>query len=68
MELDCVKAKSKLGWNPIWNLNSALEKTVEWYKAYYNHDAMINTTIRQIHEYEELVKKGTNQQNELQIL
>lgn len=68
LKLDCSKAKLKLGWNPIWNLNGALEKTVEWYKAYYNHDAMINTTIRQIREYEEYVKKGINQQYELQIL
>src|SRR6202022_1014863 len=34
LNLDCTKAKAELGWEPRWNLNSALEATVRWYKAY----------------------------------
>jgi len=68
LKLDCSKAKTKLDWYPIWDLNHALRKTVEWYKAYYNQENMINITLRQIRTYEESVQKEMNQQYELQIL
>lgn len=57
LELDCSKAKSKLGWYPRWNLEIALEKTIDWYKAYCNHKDMLNVTIDQIQSYEESIKK-----------
>lgn len=53
LKLDCSKAKSKLGWYPQWDLELSLEKTVNWYKAYFNHEDMLNITINQIHSYEE---------------
>lgn len=52
LKLDCSKAKSKLGWHPQWDLNLSLEKTIEWYKAYYNNEDMLNITINQIKSYE----------------
>jgi CDP-glucose 4,6-dehydratase len=68
LKLDCFKAKLKLGWYPLWNLNYALKKTVEWYRDYYNHETMIDATLRQIHEYEEGIHKEISQRYELQIL
>jgi CDP-glucose 4,6-dehydratase len=57
LKLDCSKAKSKLGWHPQWNLNLSLEKTIEWYKAYYNKEDMLNITINQIKNYEKCIQE-----------
>jgi len=57
LKLDCSKAKSKLGWYPQWDLKLSLEKTIEWYKAYYNHEDMVNMTIDQIQSYEKCIQK-----------
>lgn len=34
LKLDCSKLKSVFGWKPRWDLNTALEKAVEWYKCW----------------------------------
>lgn len=34
LKLDCSKMKSVFSWNPVWNIEQAIEKTVEWYKGY----------------------------------
>jgi CDP-glucose 4,6-dehydratase len=39
LKLDCSKAKAWLGWEPRWNLNSALGATVQWYKAYQSQQS-----------------------------
>jgi len=57
LKLDCSKAKSKLDWHPRWNLKLALDKTIEWYKAYCNHEDMLNITINQIKSYEKCIQK-----------
>lgn len=67
LKLDSSKAKSNLGWSPMWDLHYALTKTVEWYKAYYSYEPMVNTTIKQIREYEESIYNKINQY-ELQVL
>ncbi|MBT9145439.1 MAG: CDP-glucose 4,6-dehydratase [candidate division WS2 bacterium] len=56
LKLECSKAKSKLGWHPKWNLKVGLEKTIEWYKAYCNHQDMLNITINQIKSYENIFR------------
>jgi CDP-glucose 4,6-dehydratase len=33
LKLDCAKAKALLGWNPRWNIKTAVEKTVEFAQA-----------------------------------
>jgi len=35
--LDSAKAKSHLGWRPVWTLHTALAKTAEWYRSYYQN-------------------------------
>jgi len=35
LKLDCSKAKSLLAWRPVWDAQTALSKTVTWYKDYY---------------------------------
>lgn len=34
LKLDCSKLKSTFGWKPRWNLDKAVEKTVEWTKCW----------------------------------
>jgi len=59
LRLDCSKAQARLGWRSIWNLSTALEKTIEWYKAYYDFQDMKNVSYRQIEDYErKLSEKG----------
>lgn len=34
LKLDCSKLKSVFGWRPVWNVETAMEKIVEWTVAY----------------------------------
>lgn len=34
LKLDNAKAKHALGWHPVWGVNEAIEKTVEWTRAW----------------------------------
>jgi CDP-glucose 4,6-dehydratase len=47
--LDNSKAVHKLGWKPLWNSEQAIEKTVEWYKNFYQEDKVL--TKKNIEEY-----------------
>lgn len=51
LKLDCSKAKSVLKWYPIWGIDTALQKTVEWYKAYADKRDLTDVTDKQIKEY-----------------
>jgi len=37
LKLDCSKAHIKLKWHNVWNITTAFEKAVTWYKNYYNN-------------------------------
>jgi len=49
--LDSSKAKKILDWKPRWNLEKALIKTVDWYRAYEQGEDMYQKTHTQIDEY-----------------
>lgn len=34
LKLDCTRLKQVFGWQPTWDLATAIEKTVEWTRAY----------------------------------
>lgn len=53
LKLDTSKAKSILGWHPVWNIRQAIENTVEWSKAYYQKKNIEEVTERQIRKYME---------------
>lgn len=58
LKLDCSKTKSLLGWAPCWSLNTALDKTVEWYKFFQNNrNSLRDITLQQISEYENCLLK-----------
>lgn len=51
LKLDCSKLKLAMGWKPVWNIDKAIEKTVEWSKAYINNDNLDEITNKQIAEF-----------------
>ena len=53
LKLDCSKAKNLLKWKPIWNLERALNETVQWYKAWHHKNEMQEFTINQIKVYQQ---------------
>jgi len=52
LKLDCSKAINRLGWQPTWNLGTALEKIVDWNLAYIQNEDMYMITTRQIQSFE----------------
>jgi CDP-glucose 4,6-dehydratase len=42
LRLDCSKARTKLKWMPVWKGKDTLEKTVLWYKAFYESDKILS--------------------------
>ena len=51
LKLDCSKIKHVFGWRPRWHIREALDKTVEWSKAYLEGQDLQTVTDRQILEY-----------------
>ena len=57
LKLDCSKLKSVFGWKPVWDVRTAIEKTVEWSKAWMNGENMEHLMEKQILEYGEQREK-----------
>ena len=55
--LDSSKANCRLGWKPIWSIDSTLANTAKWYRAYYEDNTII--TDDQISLYvKDLMSRG----------
>lgn len=53
LQLNSEKAQTKLGWKPNSNFNDAVNKTINWYKEYYNgNQDMKKVTLNQLIEYQ----------------
>jgi CDP-glucose 4,6-dehydratase len=48
LSLDCTKAHARLGWQPLFDLDQALDLTVDWYKAFAAGQDMRAVTQEQI--------------------
>ncbi len=51
LKLDSSKAHNQLNWHPRWNLQTALQKTLEWHQAWRNREDMYALTLSQIAAY-----------------
>lgn len=51
LKLDCSKIKAVLGWKPKWGIQTAVDKIVEWTKAYEDNKDVYEIMIDQINEY-----------------
>jgi len=59
LKLDSSKARSKLGWTPVWSLETAIDETVEWTKAYNNGKDTRQVCLNQIARYDDCSQAGT---------
>jgi len=51
LKLDCSKAKMRLDWYPVWNLEETLSRIVIWQKAWLEGQDIKQHTINEIKEY-----------------
>ncbi len=49
LKLDCSKAHIKLHWQNVWNNETTFEKTVNWYKIFYQDQEII--TLEDLQSY-----------------
>ena len=56
LKLDCTKLKNAFGWKPRWNLDKAIEKTVEWSKCWLANGNVRECMDKQIKEFIEDVE------------
>lgn len=51
LKLDCSKLKSTFGWKPRWNVETTMEKIVEWSVVYLNGGDVAECMEKQIGEF-----------------
>lgn len=51
LRLDISKARQRLGWQPRWTLDTALEQTVRWHRAWLRGEDMRAVTLAQIRDH-----------------
>ncbi len=52
--LDSAKAHTHLGWQPVWNLETTLEKTADWYRTFL--DSQTTISPQQLAQYVEAAR------------
>ena len=52
LNLDVTKAYVMLGWEARWNLQEAIEKTVDWYKEALHSTDMYDFCVEQIKSHQ----------------
>jgi len=55
LTLDCEKAKTRLNWRPIWNLQETIDFTIHWYQQFYEADQVM--TFQQLERFIEDARK-----------
>lgn len=51
LKLDCSKLKNTFGWRPRWGVETAVQKTAQWYAAYLRREDMQAYTVKQICDF-----------------
>jgi CDP-glucose 4,6-dehydratase len=49
LRLDCSKARTRLRWLPVWTGRDTVEKTAQWYRAFYELNGLLS--LEQLHLY-----------------
>jgi len=45
-----------LNWQPLWRLQTALQKTLEWHEAWRNAEDMRAVSLAQINDYQSTLR------------
>ncbi len=61
LKLDCSKLKKTFGWSPRWDLDKAIEKTVEWSKCWLSGGDILECIHQQIDDF---IRTGGCEKNE----
>ena len=56
LKLDSSKARRQLNWQPLWQLQTALQKTLEWHEAWRNAEDMRAVSLAQINDYQSTLR------------
>ena len=56
LKLDCSKLKHTFGWKCAWNVEEAIEKTVEWSKVYRDQGDIVGCMNQQMDEFYKKVR------------
>lgn len=56
LKLDISKAKTRLHWQPIWNLEETLEKIIDWQRAWLANESMDTYSLAEIQAFMPSVK------------
>ncbi len=54
LKLDITKALNQLNWKPVFNAQTAIERTINWYKNYYNKIPAIDLMKSDIEFYQNI--------------
>lgn len=57
LRLDCSKLRSTFGWQPVWSIREAIERTVEWAKVHRDGSNIADCMSQQIQAYEAAFQK-----------
>jgi CDP-glucose 4,6-dehydratase len=52
LKLDCSKARARLNWRPRWNLEEAVDRVLEWVRAFRRGEDLQEVCRRQVREHE----------------
>tara|TARA_Y100000310_G_C20699159_1_gene828064 strand:+ start:1162 stop:2214 length:1053 start_codon:yes stop_codon:yes gene_type:complete len=59
LSLETLKAKERIGWEPIWDTINIFEETVNWYKYYFNYpDKIVSYTRDQVKSFLERISSS----------
>lgn len=58
LKLDCSKLKTTFGWQPRWHIDAAIEKTIEWAKAWQQGADIAAVMEKQIKEFMDSAQLG----------
>jgi CDP-glucose 4,6-dehydratase len=64
LTLSSARAKRAFGWQTLWSAETAVRKTVEWYRAFYAGEDARQTTERQIALFEKETYDGCEREED----
>ncbi len=59
--LDAAKARKRLGWGVLYQMDEGLQRTIKWYKNFYekrSSQQLWELTLQDITEYQEILNQG----------